>query len=156
MSSNKNSIQIHKLLTVHQERVLGAFMWTSMIGSDTLICPITVHRQWSEVQHVVFNVVGHVRGWGEVCHVEVHVVLHPVDHVIGPSNVTSESEVFRIYWNGVVSDHHWLYWLCGKKTQQKPISIQLVIQSHGRRQTHRVFLPTTVSILEFVLFFFVI
>lgn len=56
------------------------------------------------MQHVIFDVVGHV--W--VCGggVEVHAVLHPVDPVIGPSNFTGESKVFREYWNCVVSDHH--------------------------------------------------
>lgn len=56
------------------------------------------------MQHVGFSVVGHVcvsRGGVHVC-----VVLHPVDIVIVPSNFTGESEVFRAYWNCVVSDHH--------------------------------------------------
>lgn len=108
MSLKKTHVFPPTILTVHEEHVLGAYMWTSLIGSDTLICPVIVRCHWSEVQCVVFSVVGHVcvSCGGVHADVEVYVVLHPVDLVIGPSNFTGESEVFRAYWNCVVSDHH--------------------------------------------------
>lgn len=58
------------------------------------------------MQLVVFNVVGHVRVNSGVRHVEGHVVLHPVDHIIGNGGVTGQSEVFIVNWNCVVSDHY--------------------------------------------------
>lgn len=89
-----------KILTIHQEHELGAFVFTSLIGGDTLICPVIECCHCSEVQHVVFSVVVWVR------HVEACVVLRPVECVIGPSHFTSEGEVFRVYWACAVFDHH--------------------------------------------------
>ena len=81
-------------------------MVSSFIGGNTLIHPVTVECHWSEVQHVVLNVVGHVRCLHGRVHVEVHVVLHPVDLVIRPRDHTSESEVLVVYWDRSVLDHH--------------------------------------------------
>lgn len=81
-------------------------MCTSLIGGDTLVCPVIVYCHWSEVQRVVFNVAGHCCFSCGSVHAGVHVVLHPVDLVVGPSDFTGEGEVFRVYWNCVASDHH--------------------------------------------------
>jgi len=81
-------------------------MFTSQIDSHTLICALIAQGHGSEMQRVVFKLVGHVRLSDGVCHVEVHVVLHPEDTVIRPSDVTGEREVVIVYWNCVVSDHH--------------------------------------------------
>jgi len=102
-------------LTVYLEHVLGTMMMSNLIDSNTLICPIMVCGHWSEVQHVLLSVVRHVLVQG--VHVEFHVVLHPVGHVVGPNNVTRESEVFLVYWGCFVVDHHGLYCLCEHVTQ---------------------------------------
>lgn len=81
-------------------------MVSSFIGGNTLIRPVIVECHWSEVQHVVLNVVGHVRFLHGSVHVEVHVVLHPVDLVVRPCDLTSESEVLIVYWDCAVLDHH--------------------------------------------------
>ncbi len=65
-----------------------------------MINSITEYCYWSELQHVVISVVV------VFCHVKALVVLHPIDHVIGSSDFTGESEVVIVYWNCVVSDHH--------------------------------------------------
>lgn len=85
---------------------MGACMCTGLIGGNTLVCPVIVCCHWSEVQRVVFNVVGHICFSCGSVNVEVLIVLHPVDRVVGPSYFTGEGESFRVYWNCVVSNHH--------------------------------------------------
>ncbi len=97
-------------LTVHRELVWGACVRTSLIGGDTLIYLIIQNSHWRKEQCVVFNIDGCIFENGIV--VEGYVPHFPVDHIIGSSDFTGESEVFKVYWNCVASDHHWL---CKKK-----------------------------------------
>lgn len=93
-------------------------MYSSQIGDDALVCSIMRYCHRREVNGVVFNVVGHsCSSHGSVCFV-IHVVYHPVDPVVGPSDFTGEGEVCRVYWNCVVSDHHRFYSFC---KQQKSV-----------------------------------
>lgn len=85
---------------------MGACVDASLIGGDTLVCPIIVCCHWSEVQHVVFNVIGHICFNRGSVDVEVLGFLHPVDLIVGPSYFTGEGEIFRMNGNCVVSNHH--------------------------------------------------
>lgn len=93
-------------LTVHQEYVVEAWMFPSLVGGNAHIYTVIVYGDPSEVQRVVFYVISHCFICDGSVRAELHVVLHPGDVVIGPTDFTGQGEVCRAYWNCVVSDHH--------------------------------------------------
>lgn len=82
-------------LTVHLQQVWGACVSTGLVGGNTRIYPVVVYHHWSEVQRVVFSIVGHQ---SFICaHVEVYAIFYPVDRIVRPGDLAGEGEVLMVY-----------------------------------------------------------
>lgn len=84
-------------LTVHLQQVRGACVSTGLVGGDTRIRPVVVYHHWSEVQRVVFSIVGHQSFICVSAHVTVYAIFYPVDRVVRPGDLAGEGEVLMVY-----------------------------------------------------------
>lgn len=84
-------------LTVHLQQVRGALVFTGLVGGDAHIHPVVVYHHWTEVQHVVFSIVGHRSFICVSAHVEVCAIFYPVDRIVRPADLAGKGEVLMVY-----------------------------------------------------------
>lgn len=84
-------------LTVYPQQVRVACVSTGLVGGDTRIHPVIVYHHWSEVQRVVFSIVGHQSFICVSTHVEVYAIFYPVDRIVRPGDLAGEGEVLMAY-----------------------------------------------------------